>query len=285
MRFKVTHRTSYYYQEPVSESVGEMRVCPLDAGGQRLMDRKLSIQPETEVRAFRDYFGNCVECFSIPFRHERLEVESSCLVETRMVTPIPEQLEMTLGEARQVLRGRHLDPFIFIRPSRNVPVLRRGHIADLPEFRLAEALGESLPRLNEWIHRSFRYQPGATHIETPVDEVLRKRAGVCQDFSHVFLAICRGLGLPARYVSGYIEAHEPDGGCELVGAMASHAWVEVLMPGNFWWGWDPTNNCVAGERHVRVAVGRDFSDVSPLRGTYRGGAQQQLTVDVQLERV
>ncbi|MCC5835731.1 MAG: transglutaminase family protein [Opitutales bacterium] len=285
MRFKVSHLTSYDYKQPVSESVGEMRVCPSDSDGQLLMDRDLRIEPQAEVRAFRDFFGNCVECFSIPFRHDKLTVESSCIVETQVRQPRAEQLEVTLGEARQILRGRHMDPHLFVRPSRNVPVLRRGHIVDLPEFRQAEALGVCLLRLNQWIYKHFRYVPGATHIETPVDEVLQKRHGVCQDFSHVFLAVCRGLGLPARYVSGYIEAHEPGGGSKLVGAMASHAWVEVLLPGHFWWGWDPTNNCQVGERHVRVAVGRDFSDVSPLRGTYRGVAQQNLRVEVRLERV
>lgn len=285
MRFKVSHLTSYDYQRPVSESVGEMRVCPADHGGQSLMDRSLQIEPKAEVRAFRDFFGNCVECFSIPFKHSELRVESSCVVETKAFEPHVEQLEITLGEARQILRGRHMDPYLFVRPSRNVPILRRGHIADLPQFRLADPLGECLPRLNQWIYQSFRYVSGATNIATPVDEILQKRVGVCQDFSHVFLAICRGLGLPARYVSGYIEAWEPDGGSELVGAMASHAWVEVMLPGQVWWGWDPTNNCRVGERHVRVAVGRDFNDVSPLRGTYRGGGQQKLKVEVRLERI
>ncbi len=286
MRYKIHHKTEYSYQAPVFESVGEMRVCPLSNETQQLQDRKLKVFPSAMVRAFHDFFGNCVECFSVPFRHDRLVVESECIVATSIQMPMPEQLGISLGEARQILKGHRMDPYLFSRPSRLVPMLLRKSINDLPEIRSQNELGEIIPRLNEWIYRSFQYRPGSTQIETPLEEVLRQRKGVCQDFAHVFLSISRSIGLPARYVSGYIEGREPgEQDDSFVGAMASHAWVEVMLPGGFWWGWDPTNNCVAGERHIKVAVGRDYSDVSPLRGTYRGSASQKLEVEVYLERL
>jgi transglutaminase-like putative cysteine protease len=286
MRFKIHHKTKYSYQAPVFESVGEMRVCPLSNDAQQLKDRKLKIYPNAMVRAFHDFFGNCVECFSVPFRHDQLLVESECVVETSTLLPMPEQLGISLGEARQILKGHRMDPYLFSRPSRLVPMLLRKGINDLPKIKSQNELGEIIPKLNEWIYRSFRYWPGTTQIETPLEEVLKQRSGVCQDFAHVFLSISRSLGLPARYVSGYIEGREPgEQDDSFVGAMASHAWVEVMLPGGFWWGWDPTNNCAAGERHIKVAVGRDYSDVSPLRGTYRGSTSQKLDVEVYLERV
>lgn len=285
MRFKVHHKTEYHYEAPVFESVGEMRVCPRSNGNQQLHDRKLKLFPATTVRAFQDFFGNCVECFSVPFRHQRLIVESECVVETSRKEPLAEQLGITLGEARQILRGHRMDPYLFSRPSRLVPALSRKNIADLPQIRSQNELGSLIPALNEWIYRQFVYRPGSTQIETPLNEVLAQRTGVCQDFAHVFLAICRSNGLSARYVSGYVEGREPgEKNDSFVGAMASHAWVEVMLPGGFWWGWDPTNNCAVGERHIKVAVGRDYSDVSPLRGTYRGSTRQQLNVEVYLER-
>lgn len=286
MRFKIHHKTEYNYDSPVFESVGEMRVCPLSNEVQQLKDRKLKLYPNATLRTFHDFFGNCVDCFSVPFRHDRLVVESECIVVTSTREPMPEQLNISLGEARQILKGHRMDPYLFSRPSRLVPVILRKEISDLPDIRLKDTLGDIVPSLNSWIYKNFRYRPGTTQIETPLEDVLKQRSGVCQDFAHVLLAIFRSNGLSARYVSGYIEGREPGQQDDsFVGAMASHAWVEVLLPGGFWWGWDPTNNCAAGERHIKVAVGRDYSDISPLRGTYRGSTSQKLDVEVFLERL
>jgi len=126
--------------------------------------------------------------------------------------------------------------------------------------------------------------PGVTDVSTPISDVVKHRRGVCQDFANLMLAILRSNGLPARYVSGYIEAFDPESGDEMTGAAASHAWVEVYLPGGTWWGLDPTNNQVVGERHIVVAVGRDYHDVAPMRGTYKGANDQKLKVIVSLER-
>jgi transglutaminase-like putative cysteine protease len=153
-------------------------------------------------------------------------------------------------------------------------------------FREATPLREALEDLNNWIYTNFTYKPGVTNVSTPLSTVLRQRKGVCQDFAHLMLSIIRHNGLPARYVSGYIEPVDPTrpGGSELVGAAASHAWVEVNLPNGTWWGLDPTNNQCAGERHVKVAVGRDYHDVAPLRGTFKGASNQKLQVIVSMKR-
>lgn len=286
MRFKVCHRTQYEYHQPVSESVGELRMRPVDDDLQRCLEYSLSIHPEsTAPRSFRDFFGNTVECFSVPFRHSALIIECHSVVDTGLVVPHDRQLETTLGEARQILRSSPAETLLYLGASRLVNAVRVSGITGFGVVRASVPIGEAISGINRWIHANFRYNSGATDVETPLEQVLERREGVCQDFAHVFLAIARGLGLPARYVSGYVESRVPGEDKDShIGGMASHAWVEVMLPGGLWWGLDPTNNCVAGERHVKVAVGRDYSDVPPVRGTFRGGGSHQLAVEVTLGR-
>jgi transglutaminase-like putative cysteine protease len=190
-----------------------------------------------------------------------------------------------LGEARALYRGRDAELFFFLHASRHVPLIEPALLPGLPAFRQSQSLGSVLSSINQWIPERFAYAPGSTSVDTPLRTFIQGGKGVCQDFAHLMLSICRRLGLAARYVSGYIEATDPSAGnAHLIGAVASHAWVEVLLPGNVWWGLDPTNRCAAGERHVVVAMGRDYADISPLRGTFRGAGQQQLEVRVSLDR-
>ncbi|MEM6823123.1 MAG: transglutaminase family protein, partial [Verrucomicrobiota bacterium] len=195
-----------------------------------------------------------------------------------------EMLEVPVGEARQIYNSTLYQLFEYLQPSALVPFNQ--HLRIRKKFFLqAATIGESLLGLNRWIFENFEYQSGSTDLSTPIRDVVMKRRGVCQDFSHLMLAILRSNGIPCRYVSGYIEPNDPTKtGSKLVGAAASHAWVEVYLPGGFWWGLDPTNNQVAGERHVMVAVGRDYEDVTPMRGTYKGATDQQLNVMVSLKR-
>jgi transglutaminase-like putative cysteine protease len=143
---------------------------------------------------------------------------------------------------------------------------------------------ESMLGLCSYIYKTFTYMPGVTDIRTPLTEVLRKRQGVCQDFAHLMIALIRCAGLPARYVSGYLETESVRGASELVGATASHAWVEVYMPNGMWLGIDPTNDMLEGERHVQIGIGRDYGDVPPLRGVFKGAKRQQLSVMVTVSR-
>ncbi len=284
MRFRVSHTTQYKYLAPASESFAELRVWPQSGEYQTVIDRRLVVEPATVIDHYIDYFGNHVEFFSIPYRHNSVTVTAEAEVETVPV-PVPESvLETPVGEARQIYNSTLYQLFEFLQPSSLVP-LNQHHRIRKKFFRQADSLKDALLTLNSWIFTNFDYRSGATDISTPIGEVVARRQGVCQDFAHLMLAILRSNGIPARYVSGYIEAYDPDQvDGELIGAAASHAWVEVYLPGGIWWGLDPTNNQTAGERHIVVAVGRDYNDVAPMRGTYKGANDQKLNVIVSLKR-
>jgi transglutaminase-like putative cysteine protease len=285
MRFSVTHRTEYAYRRPASESFAELRVWPRDTKTQKILRRKLTIEPRAPVDHYVDYFGNDVEFFSIPHRHHSLAVEATAEVQTFPAPDLREALTVTLGEARQIFNSQMFRLFDFLQNSEMAPTGETLRPIKRKFFDPKVALGESLHGLNHWIYDQFDYEPGATDISTPLAQVIKQRSGVCQDFAHLMLAILRAAGVPARYVSGYIEAHDPEKtNPKLVGAAASHAWVEVFLPGGEWYGLDPTNNQAAGERHVVVAVGRDYHDVAPMRGTYKGAFDQKLQVIVSLKR-
>lgn len=284
MRFQVSHTTEYNYAVPASESFAELRVWPQDNESQRILSRRLELIPVVRVDDYVDYFGNKVEFFSIPYRHNALTITSEADIETFAVQPPKMALEVSVGEARQIFNSQRHQLFEFMEPSHHVPLDQHRRIRK-QFFREADSLGETLRTLNTWIYKHLEYQPGVTRISTPISEVVAQRRGVCQDFAHLMLAILRSNGIPARYVSGYIEACDPaTTDAKLVGAAASHAWVEVYLPGGIWWGLDPTNDQAAGERHIEVAFGRDYSDVAPMRGTYKGATDQKLNVIVSLER-
>lgn len=286
MRFRILHETVYRYGSPASESVGEIRLFPQDTAHQRIHGRQLLLDPEAVITAFVDFFGNTVECFSIPHRHQRLRVRLSAEVETQSAADPGLAAEIPVGEARRPGLKRKVDLYHYRLPTRLVPL----GLVPPAEYgsclRDQVSLREAVLGLSRWIHLSFRYQPGVTEVGTPIRQVLTQRSGVCQDFAHLMLSILRTHGLASRYVSGYIEPRDPGDhtGSELAGAAASHAWVEVALPDGTWWGVDPTNDQCAGERHVVVAVGRDYHDVAPLRGTYKGASSQKLKVIVSMRR-
>lgn len=287
MIFKVVHSTVYQYNKDASESCGELRLCPQTDHHQKVSQRTLSISPQVKVYQYTDYFGNIVEFFFVPFGHKKLQIQSTAVVETSKTPDYRSLLEPTLGEVRQILgAGRSRKFFDFLQPTPLVPLGKVLLPLRKKFFQSQKTYRETLFELNAWIYKHFTYKPGVTDTTTPLEKIIKKREGVCQDFAHLMLSILRTGGIPARYVSGYIEPFDPNQptGTELTGAAASHAWVEVLLPGETWMGLDPTNNQIAGERHVRVAVGRDFNDVSPLRGTYKGAQDQKLGVMVSLKR-
>jgi len=286
MQFQIQHRTIYHYSDPIRESVAELRLHPPDNQNQLVRRRCLKVCPEVTVDAFSDYFGNGVEFLSIPDSHPRLEVQMEAEVETFPLASLAAYEDLRMGEARQILRGQRLDLYDYLLPTRRVPlgpVLRPLGRSRLPG---SAPLIESLLEMNQWVYQSFRYRPGATEVSTPLEEIISGREGVCQDFAHLLCSLLRTSGLPARYVSGYIEAADPDHprAEDLLGSAATHAWVEVGLPGQRWLGLDPTNNQLAGERHVVLAVGRDYADVAPVRGTFKGGLTQRLEVAVRMRR-
>jgi transglutaminase-like putative cysteine protease len=199
-------------------------------------------------------------------------------------------LDLSIGEARQIFGQRRREVHDFLRPSKFIqftPELNRMARELLPPAR---GLTQAIKDLNTHIHTSYHYKPGATHVGATVADFLAVRKGVCQDFAHLMICLCRLAGIPARYVSGYIESEAPAGdradspATALIGASASHAWVEVYTPNHCWVGFDPTNNIMEGERHVQIGIGRDYSDVPPLHGVFKGRKQQSLSVAVRVVR-
>ena len=284
MEFEITHTTQYRYGHPAAEAYGEARLLPPKLPSQTVLAHRLEIEPEVKSSGYTDHFGNHVEFFSLPFRHSRLQVTSRASVRTHPVERPRQSLEQTVQEARQILGSALTDIFDFLQPTRAVPIGREA----LPWVRRylhgKTPLGLALENLTRAIYEGFTYRAGSTENSTPLAEVWKHRTGVCQDFAHIGLSILRTAGLPARYVCGYIEAQAPDSQTRLVGAIATHAWVEVLVPGMQWVAIDPTNRQWVNERYVAVSFGRDFRDATPLRGTFKGSGGQVMKVRVRVKR-
>lgn len=286
MRYQVTHRTKYAYEGVVTVSHHLARLAPRFLPGQRCPWHVLEIVPEPVGRSLHnDVYGNVTTYFECEGAHGELEVTARSLIEV-LPTTNPAPSETPPWETiRDDAVGEKLNPsteagaFRFTSPM--VPL--GGEFADYarPDFPPGRPILEAASALMGRIHREFEFNPTATDVATPVGEVLQKKAGVCQDFAHVMLACLRSLGLPARYVSGYLEIIPPEGQERLTGADASHAWVSVFCgEAAGWVDADPTNDVLPGERHITLAWGRDFSDVSPLRGVTLGAGGQSLTVEV-----
>lgn len=284
MLLEVRHVTQYHYEKTVRESVMEIWMQPQKGAHQRLVSFELELDPPAQLFSYADAFGNAVYHFDVPQPHDRLSIIARSAVETQPPAPLPEALD--IGEWDRLrsdfLRGEHFD---FLHPhgfAKDSPALK-AFVAEkgLDELRARDPL-TALRILSETIYQSFGYEPGVTDAESHIDVALAARSGVCQDFAHIMIAICRSWGVPARYVSGYLftdrqagDRSDPD---------ATHAWVEVFLPSTRWIGFDPTNNVMAGERHVAAAVGRDYSDVPPSRGVYKGNSDSQLAVGVSVRR-
>ena len=280
----VRHETHYQYSAAVDLGLHQLRLTPVDVGRQALVEHALAITPEPDsLTQFRDHFGNDVHALSIESRHNEFSVVLRATVEIA-----DDNTVMTDGPAWEIIRDRMQDGFPeppdaaeFIYPS---PLAQRNEaaVAYVQEsFAAGVAIVPALRDLLARMHADFAYTPGITDVTTAVAEVMDSRAGVCQDFAHVMIAGLRGLGLPARYVSGYLRTYPPESGGGLQGADASHAWISVWCgPELGWVDCDPTNNLIVADEHIAVAYGRDFSDVTPLRGVILGGGQHGLSVAV-----
>ncbi|MBE7940581.1 MULTISPECIES: transglutaminase family protein [Ramlibacter] len=287
MRLQLVHETRYDYAPAVRSAQHIAHLRPADGGQQALLRHSLEISPEPAQRSeSTDVFGNLRTFFSLPSPHESLCVVARSVVETRAAAQ-PDH-EMAWEDARERLRyhrASRYDPateFAFASPY--VPRHADFMAYALPSFPPGRGLLEAATHLMQRVHDEFEYVPAATDAGTPALEALQLRKGVCQDFAHVMIGCLRSLGLPARYVSGYLLTEPPPGQPRLVGADASHAWVSVYLPGaegpGQWTALDPTNRRAPGEDYVVLATGRDYSDVSPVRGVLHGGANHSLSVAV-----
>jgi transglutaminase-like putative cysteine protease len=288
VKLRVVHRTAYAYSEPVSTSHHEAHLAPRDGEGRRTLVHDVAITPSPSLRRERfDYFGNRTLHFSLREPHRALEVVTTSVVDLYAQPPPPLSATPPWDSVRdRVSSDRRRDlldayAFVFDSPlARSSPGLRDYAATSFPAGRpLLEAVGDLTTR----IHADFTYDTEATDVTTPLGEVLRRRRGVCQDFAHLQIAGLRALGLPARYVSGYLLTHPPPGRPKLVGADASHAWISVFVPDLGWVDFDPTNDLIPADEHVTVAYGRDFSDVTPLKGVILGGGRHEVKVSVDVQ--
>lgn len=277
MIYSVRHITTFRYDPEIRESVMEVRLQPRSEGRQRCLTFSLDVAPTANIMLYRDFLGNTVHHFDIAESHKEVRVSARSVVEV-LPTPTPMASESGSWEELDALTTTedHMEmllPSVFAWPSE----LLEGLANELQLARRGNPF-EVLLRIQQAIRDNFSYVPNSTKVDSPIDDALQSRQGVCQDFAHIMIALGRKLRVPCRYVSGYLyhakdsDTRSPEG--------ASHAWVEALIPKIGWVTFDPTNNLVGGNRHIRVAIGRDYSDVPPTRGVYKGDAESELDVVV-----
>ena len=288
MIYRIVHRTTYKYKYPVS--VGNHVACltPRCLPNHQLARSELRIQPQPATRTERvDYFGNLLCFFTVQEPHKELVVEARSEVIMNGSAPPWPQHSLPWEEAARSLPNDQslagLEAYQFGFESPRIRVRPEFASYALQSFTPGRPMAESLLDLTARIHKDFRFDSKVTNVRTPTEEVFRKRRGVCQDFAHLQIACLRSVNIAARYVSGYLRTYPPPGQPRLVGADASHAWVSAYCPGIGWLDIDPTNNVVPSNGHVTLAWGRDYGDVSPLRGLILGGGDHALKVAVDME--
>ena len=280
MKVHLEHITRLDYSTDVVEGVMDVRLGPLSDADQRWDVFTIAVSPSGSVRRYTDGFGNRAHLITVAKPHRMLEVVTRCDVVTTLADPFSPPLQ----------RPRPLTPSEiadYLSPSALVPV--SSELAGIAEpFRPTspDAAFESVRLLSKFVHDEFTYTKNVTTVATTVEEVLSHRTGVCQDFAHLLIGLCRSIGIPARYVSGYtVSTNDGESGGAIADTEASHAWAEAYTPMHGWRGFDPTNDLVASTAHIKIAIGRDYADVPPTRGTFRGQAYERLTVSVETRQV
>lgn len=279
MIYSVRHSTTFGYEPAVRESVMEVRMQPRSEGEQRCLSFTLDVSPAANITQYRDSTGNTVHHFDIAGSHTEVKVVAQSTVQLEAV-PEPRPSEAGDWADLDAMTGADdywemMLPSQFARPSEALEQLAK----ELNVERRAGPL-EVLTELNEGIYNSFAYVPNSTKVDSPIEEALLTRQGVCQDFAHIMIALVRPLRIPCRYVSGYLFHREENGQKDRSLEGASHAWIEAFVPRLGWTAFDPTNNLIGGDRHIRVAIGRDYADVPPTRGVHKGEARSELSVAV-----
>lgn len=274
-KFKIHHVTQYLYEAPVRDSANQIILYPIKDEFQEVISHSITITGQPTVAIHTDYYGNEVGTFTYAPPHTQLTIDSNLEIVTKE-RPVPEDTVSPQDQWKVLERLKHqfnfidflrVEPFKFL--SEMEEIIKQERCQDCTPFQVAKDF-------NAYIYNNFKYQKGITTVETTPDEIWKLRSGVCQDFAHMLLFMLRLIGIPSRYVSGYICPNKND----MRGEGATHAWTEAYMPGFGWVGLDPTNNCVVSSAHVRLAVGKNFSDCSPVKGTYRGTSNHTLEVTV-----
>jgi transglutaminase-like putative cysteine protease len=280
MKLQILHRTRFEYSAPVRESFNEVRLWPVSNEHQTCETYLLKVLPAARLSHYTDFHANRIQFFEIQENHQSLVVEANSRVETRSIVLATAALPAPMSRVPECQRMERC--FDFLQDST--------YVAKTPEaWRLAlditngqTDMWQAAQAILRYVHANVAYSPNSTTVHTHMRDVLSDRRGVCQDLAHLMIGLCRAIGLPALYVSGYLYNGPRD---TLLGAQASHAWCEVFIPGVGWRGLDPTNNQQVDERYIKLAVGGDYADVPPLRGHYKGNTDRRMEVDVLVEKV
>lgn len=285
MIFEVSHKTIYRYAAPVAQSHHLIHLMPRQHDRQRIIDTRLLVEPSPATRNdFTDYFGNPASALAIEESHSQLLIHSQSVVEVHAPGKIELEQSAAWEKVAAQLSPDHgpydIEVIQYVSPSQHTAIGPQLIEFARPSFVPARPVLSCAQDLMKRIHAEFTYDDSATDIATTINDVLSIRRGVCQDFAHLLIGAMRAYGLAARYVSGYLLTHPPEGAEKLVGADASHAWVSVWSPEHGWVDFDPTNDIIPQDEHITVAFGRDFQDVSPVTGVLLGGGSHQIDVSV-----
>ena len=272
MRWDIQHTTRYEYAAPVRDSFNELRLQPLSDARQTVESFEVSVRPAVKLRDYHDFYSNVIHHFDVADPHRLIEVTSRFTVETRTLDRLaPDARPAALSRVKEALRAERA--YDFILESRYVDLSPETWRMAVDATQGEDDIWQCALKLMHFVHAHLAYESHSTTVHTHMRDVLAERRGVCQDFAHVLLGLCRTLKIPALYVSGYLATEK---------ASATHAWTEVCIPGAGWQGLDPTHNCQPGETYVKIAVGRDYADVPPVSGTYKGTTERTMTVEVKI---
>ena len=280
MKLQVTHRTRYTYASPVRDSFNEVRLRPLTNEHQTCDSFLLKVLPAARLSHYTDFHANIIHFFELPTPHSSLLVESSAKVMTFPLSTDPAASPVPMARLQECKRDERC--FDFLSESTHVEKSPEAWRLALDVTAEAQDIWQAACAIMGHVHSTFTYTPNVTSVHTHMRDVLHDRRGVCQDFAHVMLGLCRAIHIPALYVSGYLYNGPLD---QLLGSQASHAWCEVFIPGLGWCGLDPTNNQRTDERYIKLAVGSDYADVPPVRGHYKGTTDRRMDVEVQVSQI
>jgi len=278
--FSIRHLTRFEYSNSVCETLMETRMHPRTDANQRCLNFSLSVSPRCRLFTYRDHLGNSIHHFDIPGEHKTLVIVAESLIELQRLATVPDHLDASAwGELDDlVMNGDYWEMLLPSELTQATPKVLE--LAEELNVQRRDDPLSLLRELNARLNEYFDYVPKSTRVDTPIDQAIERRQGVCQDFAHTMIALVRLLGIPCRYVSGYLNHTRDDGMRSL--PLATHAWVDAFLPHLGWVGFDPTNNVLAHDCHIRTALGRDYTDVPPTRGIYRGTAAGELHVAVQV---
>lgn len=274
--YNIHHITQYEYDRPVKESTNEIKIYPYNCAEQEVLQHEINISDNPDVFLYQDYFGNKTGLFNLLSPHKELVIESKLTIRTTSSA----QLRMNFNEGWDHLKSILKNNLQLLELSKPDSIQAQQHILDIIKDLqpVNKSVATFIEDCNAYIYNNFRYIKGITDIETTVDEILKVKAGVCQDFAHVMLQILRTLHIPCRYVSGYICPNKNG----MRGEAATHAWIEAYIPDYGFAGIDPTNNVWVTNNHVKLAIGKHFNDCTPAKGTFKGPARQKLSVYVSI---